>query len=298
MLDDENSVPDVQAAVRDVLNFIFISMYNHQDAEERCFTDSLATELPEHDEVDGKKVRALSLDLVKQRLDRGLYRRLDTFQKDVFKVLERARELSRSDSQVFEDSTELQLHFIKVRFFFSTSFFYWFTATTLHYILWFQVRDEACGNGDILQSKALLYSTTNLLDEVNLLKAKKQANEGEEGKEEEEPKPKREGEEEEEGDSSATKSATFNQQQYNVGEFVYAAIGDKPDAKGIFLIESIYTNKTTGEQTMYGNQFFRPVETFHVSTRKFLESEVFRTDVHLSVPLSKIVGRCVVVPVR
>ncbi len=112
-MEDENSVPDVQAAVQDILSSIFISMYNHQDAEERCYTDSLA-ELPEHDEVDGKKTRALSLDFVKQRLDRGLYKRLDVFQKDVFAVLERARNLTRTDSQVFEDATELQMHYIKV----------------------------------------------------------------------------------------------------------------------------------------------------------------------------------------
>ncbi len=89
-------------------------------------------EVPEHDEVvDGstvKKVRALSLDLIKQRLDRGLYKRLDTFQRDVFAVLDRARSLSRTDSQIFEDAIELQMQFIRER-------------------------DEACGNGDILQSK-------------------------------------------------------------------------------------------------------------------------------------------------
>lgn len=52
--DDENSIPDVGSAVQELLNFIFISMYNHQDADERCFSDSLA-ELPEHDEVEGRE---------------------------------------------------------------------------------------------------------------------------------------------------------------------------------------------------------------------------------------------------
>ncbi len=54
-----------------------------QDTEERCFSDSLS-ELPEHDDIEGKKVRALNLDLIKRRLDRGLYKRLDVFQKDIF----------------------------------------------------------------------------------------------------------------------------------------------------------------------------------------------------------------------
>ena len=42
---DESTVPDVEAAVRDILSYIFISMYNHQDADERCYSDSLA-EMP------------------------------------------------------------------------------------------------------------------------------------------------------------------------------------------------------------------------------------------------------------
>ena len=61
------------------------------------------------------RVRALSLDLIKRRLDRGLYRRLDVFQEDIFACLERARRLSRTDSQVFEDSIELHSFFIRQR---------------------------------------------------------------------------------------------------------------------------------------------------------------------------------------
>ena len=59
-------------AVQEILNHIFIEMYNQQDTDERCFSDSLA-ELPEHNVVDGKKVRALNLDLIKRRLDRGKF---------------------------------------------------------------------------------------------------------------------------------------------------------------------------------------------------------------------------------
>ncbi len=49
--------------------------------------------------MGGKKVRALSLEILKRRVDRGLYKRLDTLQRDVFWVLARARRLSRTDSQ-------------------------------------------------------------------------------------------------------------------------------------------------------------------------------------------------------
>lgn len=60
-------------------------------------------------------MRAISLDLLKRRLDKGLYKRLDTFQEDVFACLDRARRLSRTDSQIFEDSIELQSFFIRKR---------------------------------------------------------------------------------------------------------------------------------------------------------------------------------------
>lgn len=62
-----------------------------------------------------KRIRAISLDLIKRRLDKVLYKRLDLFQEDVFACLERARKLSRTDSQVFEDSVELQSYFIRMR---------------------------------------------------------------------------------------------------------------------------------------------------------------------------------------
>lgn len=52
--EDDDTVTDVAAAVQDILLNLFTTVYNHQDADERCYTDSLA-ELPEHDEVDGKK---------------------------------------------------------------------------------------------------------------------------------------------------------------------------------------------------------------------------------------------------
>lgn len=52
--EDEESVPDVQLAVQDLLLSLFTSFYNHQDEEGRCFSDSMA-ELPEYDEVDGQK---------------------------------------------------------------------------------------------------------------------------------------------------------------------------------------------------------------------------------------------------
>lgn len=44
----------MSAAVQEILATIFTALYNHQDEEGRCYSDSMA-ELPEHDIVDGKK---------------------------------------------------------------------------------------------------------------------------------------------------------------------------------------------------------------------------------------------------
>lgn len=52
--EDDESVPDVPAAIQELLATIFTALYNHQDEEGRCYSDSMA-ELPEHDIVDGKK---------------------------------------------------------------------------------------------------------------------------------------------------------------------------------------------------------------------------------------------------
>lgn len=181
--EDEESVPDVSAAVQEILATIFTALYNHQDEEGRCYSDSMA-ELPEHDIVDGKKyectlhfvfyikatylifltnvfiyiykknnrIRGLSLDLIKRRLDRGVYKRLDRFQEDVFTCLERARRLSRTDSQPFEDSVELQAFFLRTR-------------------------DEATRSGDLLHSPALNYTLLDLSSQVAELKRVKQQQE-------------------------------------------------------------------------------------------------------------------------
>lgn len=98
------------------------------------------------------RVRGLSLDLIKRRLDRGVYKRLDRFQEDVFTCLERARRLSRTDSQPFEDSVELQAFFLRTR-------------------------DEVTRAGDLLHSPALNYTLLDLSAQVAELKRIKQQQE-------------------------------------------------------------------------------------------------------------------------
>lgn len=180
MRDGDDSVPDVPQAVQELLLSLFTTFYNHQDEEGRCFSDSLA-ELPEYDEIDGNKVRAISLDLIKRRLDKGLYKRLDAFQEDIFTCLDRARRLSRTDSQIFEDSIELQSFFIRKR-------------------------DEACK--DVLTSPALSYTSMHLSASVEAVRQTKLLQEEQEN-------------EQENYMSMHGESMTIDQKVYTPGDFVY-----------------------------------------------------------------------------
>lgn len=62
-------------------------------------------------------------------------------------------------------------------------------------------------------------------------------------------------------------------------------------------IEKIYTDNA-GQKQIYGNWFYRPNETFHLATRKFLQKEVVKSDVYASIDPNQIVGRCFVMCVR
>lgn len=55
---------------------------------------------------------------------------------------------------------------------------------------------------------------------------------------------------------------------------------------------------SVGEKWLYGCWFYRPNETFHLATRKFLEKEVFKSDYYNKIPVNKILGKCVVMFVK
>ncbi|KAL4708480.1 hypothetical protein ACJJTC_014088 [Scirpophaga incertulas] len=258
--EDDDSVPDVPAAVQELLLNLFTTVYNHQDEEGRCYSDSMA-ELPEHDDAaNGSKVRAISLDLVKRRLDRGLYKRLDHFQQDMFAVFERARRLSRTDSQVFEDSVELQAYFI-------------------------EQRDMLCRG--TLQSPALTFSKDTLTTSVELVKQCKLLQENED---EDETRSSTD-------DSMPAGGAPLQQTQYEKGDFVYVTPEKGNKEPAIVQVERVWTNKE-GVPMMYANVYYRPHETFHVMTRKFLQQEVFKTEAHRTIPLDQVIGHCYVMNVK
>lgn len=144
---DENIVPDVQAVVQDMLNSLYNALLRHEDDDGRSYSESMA-EVSEHDIKDGRKARAVTMEIIKRRLDKGLYKRLDAFQDDLFFVLDRVRNLSPTNSQAFDDSIQLQLYYMKQR-------------------------DELCKNGDTFKSPALSYNVLRLQQDLEKLKQSK-----------------------------------------------------------------------------------------------------------------------------
>ncbi|XP_013402941.2 protein polybromo-1-like [Lingula anatina] len=275
--EDDNEVPDVKAVVLEMMTNLFISVYNYQDEEGRCYSDSFA-ELPSKEvaEQEGEQpvvtVKPLTFDQIKRNLDRGRYRRLDRFQEDMFEVFSYARKVSRTDSQLYEDAVEMQMFFIKIR-------------------------DELCKNGELLLTPALSYTEKHLqsaLDEEKQEKLPKEMREDEEKKQAEETNKK---EQEKEQEDIGENSVSYGGQTYSVGDFVYIEPREKGLEPHIVCIERLST-EPTGENFLYGCWFCRPNETYHLATRKFLEKEVFRSDFSDRVPLNIVLGKCFVMFVK
>uniref|UniRef100_A0A8C2A4Z1 Protein polybromo-1 n=1 Tax=Cyprinus carpio TaxID=7962 RepID=A0A8C2A4Z1_CYPCA len=264
----------VASLVRELIRNLFVSMMGHQDDEGRCYSDSLA-EVPAIDPANPEDP-PLTLDIIRNNVDRGRYRRLDVFQEHVFEVLEKARRLNRTDSEIFEDSVELQHFFVKIR-------------------------DELCKNGEILLTPALSYTSKHLHADIDQEKREKLPQEIEEDllKREEDRKAQgAAGSQWPSGpQSSYSQDCNFENNTYSVGDCVYVQPSEANLQPHIVCIEKLWKDEA-GEQWMYGCWFYRPGETFHLATRKFLEKEVFKSDYYNHVPFSKILGKCVVLFVK
>ncbi|CAG5124399.1 unnamed protein product [Candidula unifasciata] len=279
MSDCMNEVPDVKALTQELMKNLFISTFNHEDEEGRCYSDSFA-ELAEKDKgllLSGEVTeRPITFDQIKRNLDKGRYRRVDRFQEDMFKVFERARKLSRTDSQLYEDAVEMQNFFIKTR-------------------------DELCKNGELLLTPALSYTERHLAQALEMEQKEKleqEKQELEKQDEEEKKKEKASGDKSSADQEAANTDEEFEYkgQVYAKGDFVYIHSRDTPEPH-IMVIESFGVD-AAGQKVIKGNWFYRPEETYHLATRKFLEKEVFRSDTSYGTPLSEIVGRCCVMCVN
>ncbi|XP_076870384.1 polybromo 1, like isoform X1 [Brachyhypopomus gauderio] len=268
----------VARPVRELIRNLFVSVMGHQDDEGRCYSDSLA-EVPAVDPGNPEDP-PLNLELVRNNVERGRYSRLDVFQEQFFEVLEKARRLNRTDSEIFEDSVELQQFFVKIR-------------------------DELCKNGEILLSPALSYTSKHLHADVDQEKREKLPQELEEDrlKSEEDKKEDEKTEGPSEVQWSSGPQSTYSQEcsfensMYSVGDYVYVQPAETSLQPHIVCIEKLWKDEA-GDQWMYGCWFYRPSETFHLATRKFLEKEVFKSDYYNRVPFSKILGKCMVMCVK
>ncbi|XP_007950252.1 protein polybromo-1 [Orycteropus afer afer] len=276
--DEDSHVPNVTLLIQELIHNLFVSVMSHQDDEGRCYSDSLA-EIPAVDPNFPNKP-PLTFDIIRKNVENNRYRRLDLFQEHMFEVLERARRMNRTDSEIYEDAVELQQFFIKIR-------------------------DELCKNGEILLSPALSYTTKHLHNDVEKEKKEKLPKEIEEDKLKREEE-KREAEKSEDSSSATglsglhrtySQDCSFKNSMYHVGDYVYVEPAEANLQPHIVCIERLWED-SAGEKWLYGCWFYRPNETFHLATRKFLEKEVFKSDYYNKVPVSKILGKCVVMFVK
>ncbi|TSV54868.1 Protein polybromo-1 [Bagarius yarrelli] len=260
---DDSNVPDVPRLIQDLIRSLFVSVLSHQDDEGRCYSDSLA-EVTAEDPANPDRPR-LNFEIIRANVEKGRYKRLDVFQDHMFEVLEKARRMHRTDSEIFEDAVELQHFFIRIR-------------------------DELCKNGEILLTPALSYTSKHLHSDVEKEKKEKLP------KELEEDKLKRE--EEKKGRTRTySQDCSFRDRMYHVGDYVYVEPAEVNLQPHIVCIERLWQDDT-GEKWLYGCWFYRPNETFHLATRKFLEKEVFKSDYYNKIPVNKILGKCVVMFVK
>lgn len=277
-----DGIPDVRSLVQDLLVNLFTSVYNQQDDEGRCYIDSLLetiehsrskpeTELARQEDVDD---RPLSFLQIKINLNKGRYRRLDRFQADVFSIFERVRQISRTDSQAFEDSIEMQQYFIRLR-------------------------NELCKNGERLISSALQFTEADLDASVENLRKDKLPFEQQEP-EVETSKMDVCGDGSSMLDDSQTnelQELTLNDVTYRIGDFVYVEPKEKGLEPHIIHIQSI-TKDVKNDLSLCGCWFYRPNETFHSASRKFLQHEVFKSDKSNSTPITQVIGKCAVMFVK
>ncbi|GCC25554.1 hypothetical protein chiPu_0003965, partial [Chiloscyllium punctatum] len=281
--DDDAHIPNVKLLIQELIHNLFVSVLSHQDDEGRCYSDSLA-EIPATDPSIPNKP-PLTFDIIRKNIETNRYGRLDVFQEHMFEVLERARRLNRTDSEIYEDAVELQHFFIKIR-------------------------DELCKNGEILLSPALSYTMKHLQHDLEKEKKEKLPKEIEEDKQkrEEEKKELSESEKNMSDDHSGShgtygiqrtysQDCSFKDNMYHVGDYVYVEPAEPNLLPHIVCIERLWEDDT-GEKWLYGCWFYRPNETFHLATRKFLEKEVFKSDYYNKVLVSKILGKCVVMFVK
>lgn len=288
-----DGIPDVKSLVQDLLTNLFTSVYGHIDEEGRCYSESLLEIIEHNSKLDPDLLSSSAtlsteelstFDEIKKCLQKNRFRRLDRFQSDMFAIFEKVRKTCRTDSQAFEDSIEMQQFFIRLR-------------------------NELCKNGERLQSPALNYTEADLNASVENLKQEKlpfeqdvdeKIDEKEQSQLINQPQATpstNENSDQQQPTVQDLNEITFNDIQFKIGDYVYVEPKEKNLEPHIIHIQRIYKDEN-GEFNVYGCWFYRPNETFHLASKRFLEKEVFRSDNINSMLLAQVIGKCCVMFIK
>ncbi|CAN8029415.1 unnamed protein product, partial [Ixodes persulcatus] len=163
-----------------------------------------------------------------------------------------------------------------------------------------RLRDELCSQGEVLQSPALNFGQSDLTQSVDTMRAQKLPLEQQEAAAEADAERSSRGspKEEDKGqEMSSSESTEHRGIVIRVGDFVYVEPREKGMQPHITNVDRLWRDKN-GDQWLYGCWFYRPNETFHLASRKFLQKEVFKSDNYNSTPVNQVLGKCYVMPVR
>lgn len=261
-LDTGEDAPRVQVELRTIFTSIFASLFSKKDEEGKCYSDHL-TEFPEVLKANGVPSAEwpYTLDQIKMNIDKCRYRRLDKLQKDFFELFERARELSKSGSSMYEAACQLQKAFIVER-------------------------EARCK--DVIASNAYNVIEKDIDESIEKERALKIKEENDEDGTGVKPAVIKRNESEIE-----MEDIELDGVKYSAPCYAYIAEDSKPKSH-ILRIERIFKDEH-GQKALQGVWVFFPYETRHLATRKFMKQEVFLTPFKVTIAADRLRGKCAVV---
>ncbi|UMM10116.1 hypothetical protein L5515_000033 [Caenorhabditis briggsae] len=267
-LDSGEDAPRVQVELRTIFTSIFAALYSKKDEDGKCWADYFI-EFPDLMKAAGVPPAEwpFTMDQIKINIDKCRYRRLDKLQKDFFDLFETARELAKLESPIYEAACQLQKAFIVER-------------------------DAKCK--DVIHSQAYSVIEKDIdeaIEKEKVVKAKEESDEG--------------GESPAMGGRAAVikrnesevemEDVEVDGVKYVAPCYAYIARADeKKTPLHIFRIERTFKDET-GEKALQGFWVYRPDETLHLASRKFIKQEVFLTPFRGTILAERLRGQCAVV---
>ncbi|XP_047146441.1 protein polybromo-1 isoform X1 [Hydra vulgaris] len=276
-------VPDVAGLVHKLLESLYTSVMQHKDEEGRCYSDSLVEHIVKDDSKNGYQRKPISLIIIGQLLQLRFYKRLDRLQEDIFLIFNNVRKTCSTETEMYEDACQLQIHFIIERDRLTKDGLHFLSQSAINITLK-KLQHEI----DVERNEKQISENQEHLDELDGLG--KVTTTGLKGMMALEVQP-------DEETLTYANSIVFNGINYSVGDFVYMSTDENNRPPHIVSIEKIWKQEN-GLEGLYGNWYFRPEDTFHLASRKFMEQEVFR-NLHSSyMTFQRVIGKCYVMNVK